>query len=360
MLGLYIHIPFCEKKCGYCDFVSYSGKNDLCMESYVEALSREMEQYRGAVISTVYVGGGTPSLLSAANLEAIFSAVQSNFLCGGLSEISVEVNPDSATRQKLSMLRVLGVNRISIGIQSFDDSELKFLGRVHNASQAKECFKAAREEGFGNISVDLMYGFPDQTEAGWEGTLRKVTSMRPEHISLYPLTVEPETPFFKEKVYVDPDKQASMFEKAMDKLKEEGYSHYEISNWASPGYESRHNSNYWNCGEYIGLGVSASSHLGKRRWKNISSVEEYIAAVNEGANIVAEMEELTDQIRLSESVILPLRLKNGVQVSNDILRKYGKEIDQLVNNNLLYNRNSKISLTRKGILLANQVMKEFI
>lgn len=359
MYGLYIHIPFCRQKCNYCDFVSYSGKQDL-VDVYLDALRMELNRYAGKPIISVYVGGGTPSLLSPGQIKELFKTIRKIFNCFHLSEITFEANPESLNDDVLGALKVAGVNRLSIGAQSFSEQNLKFLGRIHSASAAAKAVKAARKHHFSNISIDLIYGMPGQLPLEWQSDLKQAVSQNPEHISVYPLTIEQNTPMFAAGVTTDEDKQAELYEWAMDYLHSTGYEHYEISNWALTGYKCSHNLIYWNNKEYIGAGIAAASYFNGSRYKNCESIEEYIEKSKSGESAIAETEHIDDKIKMSEEMILKLRCSAGIEVSDDIISKFGETINRFIEQQLLERRDKRIRLTRRGLILANHVMREFV
>jgi len=277
MYGLYVHIPFCKKKCKYCDFTSIKYDTGLA-GIYTRALIEEAQRYKGVSLATVFIGGGTPTTLTLENLADIFKSIYKNFDCQ-LSEITVEANPESLSKEKLQLLKSLGVTRLSIGVQSFSNEELASLGRVHNSRDFWVALENARQTGFMNINIDLIYGLAGQTLREWQNNLKSALCARTEHISIYPLTVEPDTDFFKSNVKTEENLQSDMYEWTLDFMENAGYEHYEISNWALPGYRSSHNMIYWQNGEYIGLGTAAASYLNGKRWKNECNVKEYIRKI---------------------------------------------------------------------------------
>lgn len=358
MFGLYVHIPFCRRKCRYCDFVSQASREPA--GRYLDALRTHMRRYSGTGLSTVFVGGGTPTVLGADDLGELLRDIRKTFDCRALTEITVEANPESLTDEVCGSLVRNGANRLSIGCQSFSDAELESLGRVHTVSDFSRAYSAARRSGMRNINIDLMYGLPSQSLEDWKVNLDRALSCGSEHLSLYPLTVEPGTPFFEQGVRVSEDLQAEMYEYSMDALESAGYGHYEISNWAKPGFEARHNLTYWQNREYIGIGAAAASYYGGVRSKNIENIEGYIAAVNSGKDTACESERIDDAKRLSEEMILKLRCRAGIERAGAVNDAYGKTIDDLVGRRLLEQSGRTVRLTRKGLLLANQVMKEFV
>lgn len=359
MYGLYIHIPFCRRKCNYCDFVSVTGTEES-YTTYLDALSLEMQRYTGVTLQTVFVGGGTPSILSEGQIDRLFADTRRIFNCTRLAEMTFEANPESLSDEKLRLLKKAGVNRLSIGAQSFSDEELAWLGRVHSVRDFERAFQTGQRFGFSNINIDLIYGLPGQSLSAWKKNLEKAVSCSSQHLSLYPLTIEPDTVFGNSGVQADGDLQADMYEWSMDFLEKEGFVHYEISNWARPGYTCRHNLTYWQNGEYIGVGAAAASHRNGRRWKNRMCIDTYIAAVMSQGDLVEESEDIGRVQRLSEDIILKLRCRSGIPLSGPVHDHYGTKIEELIGQKLLERCGANIRLTRRGILLANQVLKEFV
>ena len=358
MYGLYIHVPFCRKKCNYCDFVSIPYNKELA-DGYTGALISEMKRYEGISLSTVYIGGGTPSVLSVENVTDIFENIRDRFDCR-LSEVTLEGNPESLTEEKLNAFRSLGVNRLSIGVQSFSAKELELLGRVHSAQDFWNCLETARGLAFDNVNIDLIYGLPGQTLFEWQNNLKSALCSMCEHVSIYPLTVEPGTKFHSKQVKTDDNDQADMYDWSIDILESAGYDHYEISNWAHPGRRSSHNTIYWQNGEYIGIGAAAASHLNGVRWKNMPGIESYIQKISSGQNPAEEIEVIDPSKKLSEEIILKLRCMTGMCITPELSEKYGQTIDRLIDKELLEKCGKNIRLTRRGYMLANIVMKEFV
>lgn len=379
-IGLYIHIPFCQSKCFYCSFASWSGKSHLT-DDYLKALFQEMEKYRGSRIYSIYVGGGTPTFLSSVQLESLFNKCFALLDIQPKAEITIEVNPGTVDSQKMRVLKNLGVNRLSLGLQSADNNLLIYLGRIHTYENFLENYYLAREIGFTNINADLIYGISNPpsspfTKGGkrgilatWQQTLEKVVSLSPEHLSLYPLSIEEGSIFFQQASpfakggvggFVDEDLAAEMFEYAMDKLEKAGYEHYEIANFSRPGLRCRHNQLYWENKEYLGLGAAACSYLGGRRLKNEETIENYCLKISSGENTVVEEVILSAEKRRAEEIILKLRLKEGVAFSTEEEKKYSPLISRFSEYNLLIKTGDRWCLTRRGILLANCVFREFL
>ncbi|MBO7431923.1 MAG: radical SAM family heme chaperone HemW [Elusimicrobia bacterium] len=357
MLGLYVHIPFCTRKCFYCDFVSVPYMEDLA-DNYLIALEKEAEKYKDARIDTIYIGGGTPSTLSIPQLKKTASVITDNFNVSSCKEITVELNPESTTKEKLKLLFDARVSRLSLGLQSIYDQSLTVLGRLHNYEKFKQTYYEAREAGFNNINIDLMYGIPNQTLSSWEKTLKEVLKLEPQHISLYPLTVEQNTPFYKKKVEPNTDLQAKMYDFSCSFLKENNFEHYEISNWAKEKKYSLHNKLYWRNKGYIGLGTSASSYYKRYRYKNNTNVIKYIENILNNKNIIIEKEYITDELYNKEKIMLGLRLSDGVDIkyfenSKDVLNKY-------VNENLLVVENNRVKFTQKALFVSNSILADFI
>ncbi len=367
MRGLYIHIPFCRSKCIYCDFASFADKNGL-QDRYIEQLCTEMTRYGGMSFDTLYIGGGTPTVLGDGNFKKLFAAIRSNFDIMPHSEITVEANPATVTADKARLLKSLGVSRISLGAQSFVDSELRTIGRIHSAADTAETFHLLRTEGFGNISLDLMYALPGQTTGTLERSIEALLELSPEHISCYGLKVEEGTKLadmaangkIAEK---SEDEFADMYELICRRMKENGYEHYEISNFAKPGFESKHNCKYWRCEEYLGVGLGASSYINGVRYANSRRFEDYFGGFKRD-----EEETLTEDDMMSEFVILGLRmLKSGVDTAEFERRfhrsaesVFGSAIQKNKELGLLSEHDGKLRLTERACCISNLVMCEFV
>jgi oxygen-independent coproporphyrinogen III oxidase len=323
MTGLYIHIPFCVKKCAYCDFYSLPSRSDL-IGVYVDAVLQEAKRYEAKKFQTLYLGGGTPSLLGTANLPRLLSGIYRTLDLSESNESTIEVNPESATLDFLRIALMKGIDRLSIGIQSTSDIELRSVGRVHNANQAIRAIMEAKIAGFKSISVDLIAGLPGQSWDSLRHSLETVTRMDIQHLSLYCLSIEEGTPL----ALVPPDalpsdnEQAELFEKSCEFLARAGFVHYEISNFALPGYECKHNVNYWRGGEYIGLGPAAASHIDGRRYKNRADLDDYL---NNPVGLEEEVEVLTPEQKAAEEAMLRLRLLNEGLNIDDLAGKFGTD-----------------------------------
>lgn len=368
--ALYIHIPFCVKKCLYCDFPSYSGKESI-MHPYVEALCKEISELKNLKIATIYVGGGTPTYLSFDEWESIGSAIQKLDLSENV-EFTVEGNPGTFTREKLELLRRIGVNRLSIGLQAWQNQLLESLGRIHKLDDFLKAFNMAREAGFDNINIDLMFGIPGQTIEMWRETLKNAVELNPEHLSCYGLIVEEGTPFYKqyengELILPNEDTERDMYTECVSFLKKSGYKQYEISNFSKPGKECRHNCVYWNMKPYIGCGSGAHSYFEGSRYYNISSVEEYIKKIKTNGDATVERHINTLEDEIEEFIFMGLRMNKGISITEfqdrfhkNIFDIYGKQIDKFAHTNLMILNDSSIFLSERGMEVSNSIMCEFI
>ena len=317
-IALYIHFPFCRRRCSYCSFVSYQGRESDIPE-YVNALKKELAlRAADQSVHSIYFGGGTPSLLSPEQIHDILHTIHSLFAVDEASEVTLEANPGTVDEIYLTAVRKAGINRLSLGVQSLDDGELALLGRIHTASEARDAVRFARNAGFTNLSLDLIYGLPGQTLKSWHRTLGEVIDLNPEHISLYPLTLEDDAPMRMaiergEVPPIDPDLTADQYELAQDTLAEHGYHHYEISNWAKEGYECQHNLVYWHNLPYLGVGVAAHSYIDGHRLANTTDLDSYLNAFSRNLPPAWALdEEIGPELQLSETVILGLRLSEGL------------------------------------------------
>ncbi len=374
--GIYIHIPFCVKKCSYCDFVSFCS-DEKTWEQYTNAVVCEIENKKienPKKVTTIYIGGGTPSLIPENYIVKIINTVKSRFKIEESAEITIEVNPGTVTEKKLVAYKNVGINRISIGLQSAEDRILKLIGRIHNYQTFLSTYNLTRNIGFENINVDLMLAIPTQTKGELLNTLNKVIELKPNHISLYSLIVEENTEIKKalevgKLEYVDEKVEREMYWKTKRILEKNGYFHYEISNFAKRGFESKHNMDCWNQEEYIGFGIAAHSYINNKRFSNISNLEEYIKNINEEnfeKNIELH-ESQTKQDKMKEYMIIGLRKIDGISISEferrfriSPLFYFRFEIDKLVKENLLEVDLDYIKLTKKGLDFANIVFEEFI
>ena len=373
MAGIYIHIPFCKRRCIYCDFFSTTQREKK--SAYVHALCRELEMRRdyveGEEIETIYLGGGTPSQLTEEELKAIFSSIYHIYKVKTNAEITLEANPDDLKPEYVAMLRQLPVNRISMGIQTFQEETLKLLHRRHTATQAIEAFRRCREAGFQNISIDLMYGLPGETLETWKEDLRQAINLRPEHISAYHLIYEEDTALWRLREQhcveeADEELSVSLFTTLIDRLTEAGYQHYEISNFCLSGMHSRHNSSYWTGKKYLGCGPSAHSFNGVSRQWNVASLEGYIKGVEEGV-LDYEVEELDLYTRYNDFVLTSIRTAWGMPLSK-LRSEFGEELYRYCmrmakpheDQGVLENREGVLRLTRKGIFVSDGIMSDLM
>ena len=378
LLSLYIHIPFCPRKCLYCDFNSYAGLEHL-FAPYVRALTEEIaaagQQRQRPPVKTIYLGGGTPTLLPPDLLADILAACRRAFAVQADAEITCEANPGTVDQQRFADLRRLGANRLSLGVQSFDDGELRFLGRIHTAAEAEAAFHSARAAGFANVNLDLIFGLPGQRTETWQRTLDQALALAPEHLSLYGLSVEEGTPLAQRVAEgrvppPDDDLGADLYLLACDLLADAGYMHYEISNWAkqSPDIACRHNLTYWRNQPYLGFGAGAHSSRGGQRWWNVCSPAEYVERLERNQSPIEGSEEINDALGRGETMMLGLRLvQEGVEFAaferrfgRPLLDVYGQEIAALEQVGLLQRLPERVRLTRRGRLLGNQVFAQFL
>lgn len=408
-LGLYIHIPFCERKCPYCDFNTYAGLNSL-FDDTVDALCMEMERWAERLshrqVTTIFLGGGTPTVLDARLLNRIFAQIHRSFDVAVDAEITSEANPGTVDRAKFSALRALGVNRLSMGVQSFQADELRFLGRIHSVDDVMRAWGKARDAGFDNINLDFIFGLPGQSTASWQSTLDQALSLAPEHLSLYSLIVEENTPLHHwveigQVAAPDDDEAAAHYEMAMECLGAGGYQQYEVSNWARtqqsasrhrldtetgsalmPDLACRHNLIYWRNQEYLGIGPGAHSHLrqstlnrqmtgelwSERRWGNRKPVAGYVNRIRSGKPVEAFAEIIEAELSMGETMMLGLRLLDeGVSRSDfqdrycvELDQVFGHQLDQLTSWGLLENLGDRIRLTKRGLMVGNQVFLRFL
>jgi oxygen-independent coproporphyrinogen-3 oxidase len=374
---VYVHIPFCARICPYCAF--YKDLLDRSQTGrFCEAILRELELYEGGPISkssrrtrarrslllpsTIYFGGGTPTALTIAQLELLLRGLRERLDLSRLEEWTIEANPGSVSARKADLLKKFGVNRISLGIQSWEDHLLRLLGREHNARQAEESFDLLCAAGFTNINVDLMFGLPGQTIEQWRSTLEKTIALQPDHISAYCLTYEEDTEFFlrhaRGEFRQDADADSEFFEIAMAILEHAGYEHYEISNYARPAFSSVHNRAYWLGKDYLGIGPSAVSTVGMQRWQNVCDYRSYIDRVLSCQSAVASIEDLTSEMKRTERIAMSLRTRDGVSASE--LRHSVQQTNEFIALGLLRESDGNFVLTRKGKALADSVVEAFL
>jgi oxygen-independent coproporphyrinogen-3 oxidase len=370
--GIYVHFPFCKTRCSYCDFVTEIYVKNHRVEEYVRALCLEIENFsphEKIKVDTIYFGGGTPSLLEPKQVEQILNAIDKNFSVDADIEFTLEMNPATVTYEKLHAFRDLGVNRASFGIQTFDNNLLKVLARHHTAEDALKTFELLRKAGFENISFDLIAGLPYQTLKGWENDVEQAIKLYPEHLSLYLLEIHENTPLAEQirssrRPMPDDDLAAAMYEMMIDKLQSAGYLHYEISNFALRGFESKHNIKYWLCQSVFGFGVSAVSFHQGERWGNERNTVRYIELVRLGKSPCAFKEKPN---LASETVFLGLRLAQGVNLEDykkrfgfDLRERFADEFERLREFGLVEVKDDSLRLTRKGFLYSNEVFAVFV
>lgn len=395
-LGIYIHIPFCLKKCHYCDFYSEAGMEEALQQSYVEALKKEVAFYgdrcKDQLVDTIFIGGGTPTILKAEWMEELLTALKSHFHVAEDAEISMECNPATLTEHKLSVYRRAGINRLSIGVQSMDDQLLKTLGRVHGKDDVVRTVELTRKAGFDNLNLDVMFGVPEQNMEIWKNTVKDVLALKPEHLSFYSLELAEDTAFYHmfakgQLQETAPELDRAMYHHLLEKLKEEGYEHYEISNGSLPGKACRHNLKYWNLDDYLGLGASAHSYFKGYRFSNVSNVSKYIASMN-GEHVLEELlvgeaerpafiAETADWIQkntkeedISDFMFTALRKLDGIRYT-DFERRFQvkfkeffasrmEELSPFVEAGDVLETEEGLKITPKGMDIANQIIAIFV
>ncbi|UCE04439.1 MAG: radical SAM family heme chaperone HemW [bacterium] len=377
--GLYIHIPFCIKKCAYCDFYSTTTEPSK-IEQFLNAAENEVELYTQHPVfaqikfRTLYIGGGTPSLLSAQQIDKLFQKVLSRFHFAKDFEFTIEANPETISFSKLKDYRSVGVNRLSLGVQSFSDLELQTLGRIHNTDQAKKCIEWASQAGFDNINLDLIFAIPDQSLSGWQTNLEQAIQFKPKHLSIYCLTIEPGTPFERQissgKIKkVNEETEREMYLWSLDALSKAGYEQYEISNFTLPDFECNHNLSYWNGSPYLGIGPSAHSFWnGYRQW-NVDSLDHYLKYLKIDKKPIADQETLSREQKLLEFLYLSMRTTHGVDIRQfedlfnlSFTRKFGnvlKYFQRPPDGELFHFQNNKLKLTADGFVLFDKICQYF-
>lgn len=374
-LGLYLHVPFCMKKCKYCDFLSWAGSEEE-QETYVQGLLKEIESYRefakGYKVSTVFLGGGTPSILSGEQIERILGAVSDVFMMDKHAEITLEMNPGTVTEEKLRSYKKAGINRLSIGLQSVKNENLKLLGRIHTYEEFLQSYELARQEGFKNISVDLISSLPGQTLESWKEELQEIVRLNPEHVSVYQLILEEGTPFYE--TYADhpellPDEEVSreIYLSTGRILSEAGYEQYEISNYAKPGQESRHNLKYWDRADYLGLGLGAASMVRNIRMTNTRDLKTYLGHCSQPKTMREDVQFLEEPRQMEEFMFLGLRKTRGVS-RKEFHRVFGRDMDMVyektlakcLENGMLKEHKDRVFLSEEGVLVSNLVLSEFL
>lgn len=371
-IGLYIHIPFCKRKCYYCDFNSYAGY-DYLFDDYIRALLMEIESNstKDYNVVSVYIGGGTPNLLPPSYIEKILKSVFKNYKILDGCEITIEMNPGLITEEKLKIYKDNGINRVSIGLQAFQNRLLKYIGRIHTVEEFFGNYELVKKF-FDNINIDLMYAFPTQTFKEWQETLKEVVKLQPTHVSTYSLILEPNTSFYRlyekgQLPIVDEEEELKMYHWGIEFLKEKGYHHYEISNFALPTFECRHNILYWECKNYLGFGAGAHSYMADVRYSNIENIKDYIKSILERKSAVKEKIKLTKQDRMAEFMFLGMRMTKGV-CDKDFKKRFGislfefykKVIQKYLKEGLIEIDNECVKLTERGIDVSNVIFEEFL
>ena len=372
MLGLYLHVPFCSSICNYCNFNRGLFDPDL-KARYVNALTREIAlSGRGEAVDTIFFGGGTPSLLDPSEIAQLIAASRNAFDVTANAEVTLETNPETSSLERMAGFRDAGVNRISFGVQSFRDAELRRLGRIHSASRARDAVREARAAGFRNISLDLMMWLPEQSPADWQHNVDALIEVAPEHASLYLLELYPNAPLKEDMAragwsLAPDDDAAEMYLSGLERLDTAGYEQYEISNVARPGFESRHNLKYWQDGEWSGFGCGAHSTRGGVRWKNVASTEEYISRLQTGQAPIADRRVLSREMQLEEALFTGLRLAGGLDLNSvgrryetDVWARYGEALRPSLEAGLAVRDGSRLRLSRDGMLLANEILSVFV
>ena len=367
---LYLHVPFCAAKCNYCAFYSEAG-SAAKMDDYVEAVLGELgcsvaalgKYGHSLTPTTIFFGGGTPSLLPASLMRRVLEGLRRYLPLEGVSEWTIECNPSTVSVEKAILFREFGVNRISMGVQSLDDELLKTIGRVHSVKAAVESYEKLRVAGFDNINLDLIFGLPGQTLEHWRTTLRRTIELQPEHISTYCLILEEDTHFWSllQNGFIKPDEELDleMYELAIETLTTAGYQQYEVSNFARNGRECAHNIAYWEGEEYIGLGPSACSTVGNRRWQNVPDIDRYVEGITRQQPAISFEETLTDEIRAAERAAFGMRMNAGVPA--DLVKgRWNQQIAELLSSELVQWRNNRLQPTKRGILFADEIATQFV
>jgi oxygen-independent coproporphyrinogen III oxidase len=377
LAGIYIHIPFCATRCHYCNFAT-GGYESALAQRYVAAVATEIERAAATMpstmraVDTIYFGGGTPTMLSIEQLAHLIELCRTTFGVLPQAEITTEANPGSVSQSYLKKLRAAGINRLSFGVQSFADDELQMIGRTHSAADARAALQMARAAGFDNISLDLIAGLPEQKMTTWQRNLDEAFALAPEHLSVYLLEFYKDAPLLHrvergELRAIDEELTVAMYFALLDEAVRRGYEHYEISNWARPGYESRHNLKYWTGAPYWAFGVSAAGYDGQRRWSNTRNIHEYLTRIESNQSPVAESITLDEDDRQSENLFLRLRLQDGVDLRAHEARfgvkvqeRYHDELARLREAGLIEMNDDTLKISRAGTVLANEVFSAFV
>ncbi len=373
--GIYLHIPFCASRCQYCNFATGGYESEVA-KRYVAALLHEIESAEMneamRAVDTIYFGGGTPTTLSVEQLASILALCRQKFAVAPDAEITAEANPGTISLEYFQGLRRLGINRLSFGVQSFADEELQMIGRVHNADEARAAVKLARQAGFENISIDLIAGLPEQQMATWENNLTEAFALETNHISVYLLELYKDAPLLHriergELRAIDEDVTVAMYYALLDEAARHGFAHYELSNWAQPGFASRHNLKYWTGAPYWAFGVSAAGYDGQSRWSNTRNIHEYLQRIEKGESPIAECEKLDEDDQQSEALFLQLRLQDGVDLRGhqsrfgvDVQARYQVELARLGEAGLIEIEDNMLKISRAGKVFANEVFAAFV
>lgn len=374
-IGIYIHIPFCQSKCYYCDFCSYPNMLDDS-KKYISYLKREIDLYEHDLknynISTIFFGGGTPTIIDGKYIYEIIEYLHNKFNINKVKEISIESNPKTLDNEKLNIYKKSGINRISLGVQSMNDKMLKRIGRIHTSEDFIQTYNLIRKKGFDNINFDIMFNLPQQTLEDSNKTLELVADLEPEHISYYSLKIEEKTPFAKqysnnELILPDEDVEREMYHNGIKFLEKKGFNHYEISNFAKEGYESKHNLIYWKAEPYIGLGLSSHSYFNGFRYGNTENLNVYIEQLSNGKLAIEEKEFIDKDMEVAEYLILGLRLIEGININSfwekfdvELLNKHGVVINKYIKEGLLEMKGDNIRLTKRGLDLCNIVFTDIL
>ncbi|MDR1392017.1 MAG: radical SAM family heme chaperone HemW [Clostridiales bacterium] len=370
-IGIYLHVPFCKKKCNYCAFNSWDNKNDL-ISSYFDALQIEIfdcvDSLKNYTVDTVYFGGGTPTCVNCKFFDKVLYSIENNFDVLKKLEIAIECNPGAFDRKCLKDISFRRFNRLSIGLQSTDNDVLKFLGRIHTFEEFIECYNLARSIGFKNISVDLIYGLPNQNLESWKRCLSDIIKFKLEHISCYCLEIEKGTPFFSSELNIPDDYEVSkMYDFSVKFLRYFGYERYEISNFCKKGYESKHNLKYWQCEDFVGFGASAHSNIGNVRYSNEKNIEKYIKLIKSGFSAITSRKNLDVKEKMSEFMFLGLRMQKGIKINEfkkkfniNIYDVFGEKIEKFLNCGLILRDNNNIFLSDRAFFISNKIFSEFL
>jgi oxygen-independent coproporphyrinogen-3 oxidase len=361
MIGLYIHIPFCRQKCFYCDFFSTKYDDISLVDKYIDSLIKHSQKFKNKKINSIYIGGGTPSILSFKQIQKLLLSLSNTFNLSKVKEFTFELNPESALKEKLIILKEFGVNRLSIGLQSVEDKYLKYLGRMHDLKTFCTCYDNVKHEGFNNVNIDLIYGLPNQTVDDWEIVLKKTLLFNSEHLSLYPLSVEENTTFYKNGIVLDDKLQREMYEKNVEILEHSEYVHYEVSNWAKKNKEALHNTNYWRNLEYVGLGAGACGYLGGNRYKNIENIEKYINFIENNVDCTIENEYMDEKLYTTETIMLGLRLLHeglSIKCFSSTQNKFA--LAECLRERILIQEEGRVKLAKEYVFIFNQIVTRFM